>query len=397
MEKVEKYFNKLNKQFLRKHNYFIKLVNDSDYSGREKIEILKAYHCAADLHNNQKRKSGEAYINHPLNIACNLITYGFDYETICAALLHDTIEDTPYSLDELRRDFGDNVAMLVDGVTKMKGAKFANKEEAKQATHEKIVQSITKDARIIAIKLVDRLHNMLTLNALKEPRKMREIALETLEFYVPLARFLGIYKLKDELQDLSLFYLNPEMFLECYEKRREIKKENVEASQYVAKQTKEALSDLGIKMAYDYKVKNAGGIFAEIESGKAINDIVDLVAIKMLVDNPENCYLTLGVVHSEVKDCYHVLGTFEDYISTPKPNGYQSLNTAVRYKDSQLQIRIRTHEMNRVNSLGVVGNWNPDSQKVIAENCLRLVREGYQKSSPEFDRALKPLTKQKGC
>lgn len=392
MEKVKRYFKELSNNMERNHASFIKLIDNANYSIEERSEILKAYYRAMQLHGGQVRKSGEPFILHPLNIACVLIDKGFNYETICAALLHDTVEDTNYTLEDIKSEFGDTIAMLVDGVTKMKGTNFSNREQEKQATHEKIIESITKDARIIAIKLVDRLHNMLTLTALTDA-KQREIASETKEFYVPLARFLGIYQLKDELQDLCLFYLNQEAFLEYYERRNVIKAQNVPAYKYVSGETSKSLLEKGVMMRPYYKVKNVGGIYAELENGKKIKEIDDLVAIRMVVGEQMECYQALGVIHN-ILDCEHVLGTLNDYISTPKYNGYSSLNTVIRWKysDYNLQARIRTEEMNLRNSLGAVSSWTPQSQKVIADGCRKLIAgNGSEKSTKEFNRASKVL------
>src|SRR5574344_1205166 len=207
MEPINKYFSDLEHLFSRNYFDFLRFMYSNNYTQMEIYEVLKAYRKALELHSGVKRVSGEAFITHPLSVAFLLAGYGFDYETVCAALLHDTVEDTSYTLEELRHDFGDTIANLVDGVTKMRNSDFDNKEQGRIETHKKIIQSITNDTRIIAIKLADRLHNMYTLNYLSDAKKIK-IAAETSEFYVPLARYLGIYQMKDELQDLSLFFLN---------------------------------------------------------------------------------------------------------------------------------------------------------------------------------------------
>ena len=369
MEPINKYFSDLEHLFSRNYFDFLRFMYSNNYTQMEIYEVLKAYRKALELHSGVKRVSGEAFITHPLSVAFLLAGYGFDYETVCAALLHDTVEDTSYTLEELRHDFGDTIANLVDGVTKMRNSDFDNKEQGRIETHKKIIQSITNDTRIIAIKLADRLHNMYTLNYLSDAKKIK-IAAETSEFYVPLARYLGIYQMKDELQDLSLFFLNNDDFLEYYDKRNNIKKNNKEEYLSIGSETRYNLAEKNIQMDYNYKVKNVGGIYDEIKHGYNLENIHDLVAIRMLVKMIPECYKTLDVV-SSIRNV--VDGSIKDLIKNPKYNGYKSLNANVYAKENQFQVRIRTNEMQVNNGLGVVSNWNPESQKLVNEMCMSLI------------------------
>ena len=367
----KQYFNTLSIYFGHGYLDFLALVH-KHYDIVETQEVLKAYRFAKDYHHNQKRKDGSPYMTHPQNVAYILIKAGFDYQTACAALLHDVVEDTSCTLDDIRENFGDTIAALVDGVTKMKGSDFNSLKEEKIATHKKILDSITKDARIIAVKLADRLHNMYTLDFL-DKKKQEEIARETLDFYVNLARILGVYQIKDELQDLCLYTLKPDEFKRMFELRTKLKKDHFEEYKYIGEKTKEGLSYLGVDMNYNYKIKNIGSIYQELLYGKNEKEIRDLLAIRMIVKDIANCYQTLGVVHNI---CMPIEGSFVDYISYPKYNGYRSLNTNVKtYKDSEFQVRIRTTDMQRTNELGIISNWTPETQRVLNDKCYLMLEE----------------------
>ena len=371
MEKVSNYFNEISDTFITSYNELrIALLLSGNYKSEEIALIYKAFKKADELHRGNYRKSGEEYIVHPLSVAKLLVDYGFDYSTICAALLHDTVEDTDYTIEELKEDFGEEIALLVDGVTKMEKTNFSSKEESEMETHRKILHSITVDARIIVVKLADRLHNMMTLEALKEKSRL-EISNETKDFYVPIARNLGIYKLKDEIQDLSLFFLDNDAFLEYYDLRKKIKNDNQEIVQMLGDRTKRKLLERNVNMDYNFKVKNVAGIYEELRRKKKLDCINDLVAIRMLVNTNADCYQTLGVVHEIGK---HNFGLLSDFISTPKYNGYRSLNTNVRFCGENIQARIRTFDMQRVNSLGVVTNWTEENQRKINEMCMDLIK-----------------------
>lgn len=371
MEEKKQYFNTLSVYFSHGYLDFLTLVHKS-YDIREAQEVLKAYRFASAYHHNQKRKDGSPYITHPQSVAYILVKFGFDYETACAALLHDVVEDTSCTLEDIKENFGNTIADIVDGVTKMKGSDFNSLQEEKIATHKKILDSITKDARIIAVKLADRLHNMYTLDYLKK-EKQKEIARETLDFYVNLARILGVYQIKDELQDLCLYTLKQDEFKRMFELRYKLKKDYFNEYKYIGNKTKEDLREYDIEMDYNYKVKNVGGLYQEFLYGKKQNEIKDLLAVRMIVENIGNCYQTLGVVHNI---CKPIPGSFIDYISHPKYNGYRSLNTNVTtYKDSEFQVRIRTKNMQRTNELGIISNWTPETQKVLNDKCYLMLEE----------------------
>ena len=362
------YFKELGKKFNHDYLDLVDLAR-KNYSVFELQKILKAYNIANEAHFNQRRLSGEPFINHPINVAYILLETGFDSDTICAALLHDVVEDTNYSKEEIRQMFGDTISTLVDGVTKMKGSDFISKQESVIATHKKILDSITKDARIIAIKLADRLHNMFTLDYLKE-EKQKEIANETLDFYVNLARILGIYQIKDELQDLSLFILDKDKFLSIYELRQELYEGYQKDFMYINTEARDNLKGIGVNLTSKYKIKNIGGIYSELSNGAQLDKIKDLLAIRMMVENVEDCYKTLGVVHSI---CKSVPNSFKDLIANPKYNGYQSLVTNVVTPDeSEFQIRIRTNDMQRTNELGMVSNWSLKNQEYLNSECSKM-------------------------
>lgn len=364
LEEKKKYFKELSKKIDHDYFDFLTLIHRR-YSMYQAQMILKAYRFAEERHRNQKRKCGSPYITHPLSVSYILAEVGFDYKTICAALLHDVVEDTPCTLDEIKEEFDDEIAILVDGVTKMKGSDFNSKEKSVVATHKKILNSITKDARIIAIKLSDRLHNMFTLEYLSE-RKQKEIAKETKDFYINLARIIGSYQVKDELQDLCLYTLNKEKFLELYELRQDLKRNYAEEFHYIGGRTREILNSHGVTMDYNIKIKNLGAIYDENLIGNKTSEINDLLALRMLVENANDCYKALGVVH---EICKPIKSGFCDYIASPKYNGYRSLNTNVLYNDSNFQVRIRTNAMQKSNELGIVSKWSKETQQVLSEKC----------------------------
>lgn len=365
-----KYFEDLTNLFNSDYFDFMDMVSHK-FNEKEAFMVKKAYDTASSLHSGQKRKSGEEYIIHPLKVAYALLVYGFDYETVCAALLHDTVEDTSYTNEELEHDFNKNIAVLVDGVTKMKGSKFLSKEETKLMTHEKIMNSITKDARIIAIKLADRLHNMYTLDYLPRNKQL-EIANETKDFYINLSRILGIYQVKEQLQDLCLFYINKELFLEYYDIRMQIKKESFESYRKISRDVQKRLDDINVFMDYIYKVKNVGAIYEKsVLEGISLDKVHDLVAIKMMVNEVEDCYKTLNVIENN----YDVVpNSVLDMIKEPKYNGYSTLNVSVKTNAFyNTELKIRTYKMQRQNELGMVSNWNRENQKLLNEKCSFMI------------------------
>lgn len=366
MSDVKNHFEKLGNQFITNKNDYLKLMPSCKQFNEDDVRIIyKALYKAIELHKDSKpRKSGEAYITHPIAVSSVLAGYGLDGMTVASALLHDTIEDTSYTLKDCENDFGTTITTLVDGVTKVG-------KDVNAATHEKIIKSVDKDVRSIAIKVADRLHNMYTLEFLK-PSKQIEISNETKEFYVPITKILGIYQLKDELQDLSLYYLNNDLFLKYEKKRNKLKNKYLSICDELGDEVQDVLSKSGIAMNYSTRVKNIGAIYEELENGKNINEIDDLLAIKMVLTNPIMCYQALGVVHELGGP---VVGKLEDFIALPKENGYRSLNTNIKYKDADIQVRIRTDKMQGTNNLGVFSDLNDDIQKKVNSSMRKSLRK----------------------
>ncbi|MGN1268797.1 MAG: HD domain-containing protein [Candidatus Aphodocola sp.] len=366
MSDVKNHFEKLGNQFITNKNDYLKLIPSCKQFNEDDVRIIyKALYKAIELHKDSKpRKSGEAYITHPIAVSSVLAGYGLDGMTVASALLHDTIEDTSYTLKDCENDFGTTITTLVDGVTKIG-------KDVNAATHEKIIKSVDKDVRSIAIKVADRLHNMYTLEFLK-PSKQIEISTETKDFYVPITKILGIYQLKDELQDLSLYYLNNDLFLKYEKKRNRLKNKYLSICDELGDEVQDVLSKSGIAMNYSTRVKNIGAIYEELENGKNINEIDDLLAIKMVLTNPIMCYQALGVVHELGRP---VVGKLEDFIALPKENGYRSLNTNIKYKDADIQVRIRTDKMQGTNNLGVFSDLNDDIQKKVNSSMRKSLRK----------------------
>lgn len=366
MSDVKNHFEKLGNQFITNKNDYLKLIPSCKQFNEDDVRIIyKALYKAIELHKDSKpRKSGEAYITHPIAVSSILAGYGLDGMTVASALLHDTVEDTSYTLKECENDFGTTITTLVDGVTKIG-------KDVNAATHEKIIKSVDKDVRSIAIKVADRLHNMYTLEFLK-PSKQIEISNETKDFYVPITKILGIYQLKDELQDLSLYYLNNDLFLKYEKKRNRLKNKYLSICDELGDEVQDVLSKSGIAMDYSTRVKNIGAIYEELENGKNINEIDDLLAIKMVLTNPIMCYQALGIVHELGMP---VAGKLEDFIALPKENGYRSLNTNIKYKDADIQVRIRTDKMQGTNNLGVFSDLNDDIQKKVNSSMRKSLRK----------------------
>ncbi len=318
--------------------------------------IEKAYHIAADAHKDQVRKSGEPYIIHPLCVAIILADLEMDKETIAAGILHDVVEDTIMSLDELKAEFGEEVALLVDGVTKLTQISWSmDKMEIQAENLRKMFLAMAKDIRVIIIKLSDRLHNMRTLQYMR-PEKQKEKAKETMEIYAPIAHRLGISKIKIELDDLSLKYLEPDTYYELAEKIS-LKKD---AREYFVKsivdEVEEHLKEAGIEARVDGRVKHFFSIYKKmVNQNKTLDQIYDLFAVRIIVDNVKDCYAALGVIHELYKP---IPGRFKDYIAMPKPNMYQSLHTTLIGNNGQpFEIQIRTYEMHRTAEYGIAAHW----------------------------------------
>ena len=317
--------------------------------------IEKAYNLANSKHQGQFRKSGEAYIIHPLNVAAILTEINADYETLCAALLHDTIEDADVTPQELEKEFGHTVKILVDGVTKINKLDLGGEKEAEIATQRKILVGMTEDVRVIILKLADRLHNLRTLWALAEHRQKYN-AKETLDILVPIAHRLGMYKIKGELEDLSLRYYKPEIYFAIVERLNQTKQERDKVIEEMQENVSNLLNENGIKHEIKGRAKSIYSIYKKMDKGKSFNNIYDLNALRVFVKTKEECYQALGIVHSKYKP---MPKRFKDYIAMPKSNGYQSLHTTVFGNNGYLfEIQFRTYEMDEIAENGIASHWS---------------------------------------
>ncbi len=330
----------------------IELVETNE-NKHEAARIRNAAVFAEHAHQNQKRKSGEAYISHPVEVAKILLSYGLDDETIIASLLHDTVEDTPVTLDQVRELFGEEVAELVDGVTKLGKISYSSKEEQQIENLRKMLLAMAKDIRVIMIKLADRLHNMRTLEW-QTPEKRREKALETLEVYAPLAHRLGIQNLKSELEDISLKYLDPIGYNEIVADL-ELFHENNERFHRIRSMITDKLKVENIDATVESRIKHIYSIYRKMfTQNKDFNEIYDLYAFRIIVNKTTECYNVLGLMH----DLFTAIpGRLKDYIATPKPNMYQSLHTTVSFEGYLFEIQIRTYEMHRIAEMGIAAHW----------------------------------------
>ncbi len=338
---------------ITKVEFLEKILNINSKYDTEKIG--KAFDMAQSLHDGQLRKSGEPYFIHPINVALILAEMGMDDATIVGGLLHDVVEDTDYTREQLIADFGDEVALLVDGVTKLGAIKFESKEEIQAENFRKMFLAMSKDIRVLIIKLADRLHNMRTMG-FQSPEKIIEKCNETLEIYAPLASRLGISKLKFELEDLALKYLHPEEFRDLKAKVSKRKEEREETINTVIGEIKEALDDMTLHYDIYGRAKHYYSIYRKMKyQNKQIDEIFDLIAVRIIVDNVKECYAVLGIVHTMWKP---IPGRFKDYIAMPKPNMYQSLHTTVIGDNGEpFEIQIRTYEMHKVAEYGIAAHW----------------------------------------
>ena len=327
--------------------------------------IEKAYNLAYEAHKTQVRKSGEPYIIHPLCVAIILADLEMDKETIAAGLLHDVVEDTIYTGEEIKQMFGADVELLVDGVTKLQSLQLGDNSQAMDKDKEKLEMqaenlrkmflAMAKDIRVIIIKLADRLHNMRTLKYMK-PEKQQRIARETLDIYAPIAQRLGISKIKVELDDLSLKYLQPEVYYDLVDKIAVRKSVREKYIQTIVEEVSEHIAEAGIKAKIDGRVKHFFSIYKKMKNqNKTIDQIYDLFAVRIIVDNVKDCYAALGAIHEIYKP---IPGRFKDYIAMPKPNMYQSLHTTLMGSTGQpFEIQIRTFEMHKAAEYGIAAHW----------------------------------------
>ncbi len=334
-----------------------KLINiiKKQYGENAWWDYEAAYNKAEELHNDQRRFSGAPYIVHPINVAYTLAELGMDASTIKAGLLHDTVEDTPYTKEQLKNDFGEDVSMLVEAVTKIDKYEYSSKLERQAENWRKMLVATAKDVRVIVIKLADRLDNLRTLEYMTS-EKQRNKAYETLEIYAPLAHRLGMFKIKWELEDLSLKYIDPVSYSDIAKKVATKRTEREEYVDNLIKKLKEKIENAGIKADVQGRPKSFYSIYRKMYlQNKEFGQIYDLIALRVIVETKLDCYIVLGLVHELWRP---VFNRFKDYINNPKPNNYQSLHTTVIDENSEaFEVQIRTEEMHRIAEYGVAAHW----------------------------------------
>ena len=338
----------------------IEKVSNYDDNQEDLKLIRSAYEYASKKHFSQKRITGDDYITHPLNVAWILTDVKADGKAISAALLHDTIEDSDSTFEEISNLFGREVATIVDGVTKINRLNFSSDSEQMAANQRKILVGLSSDVRVLIVKLADRLHNMRTLYVLSEAKQKRK-AKETLEILTPVAHRLGIYKIKSELEDLSLRYSNPTAYFDIVEKLNVKKSERDEAVGKMLSDVSELLTSHNITHEMKGRSKSIYSIYNKMNKGKKFEDIYDILALRVFVNTEQECYLALGLIHSKYKP---VPKRFKDFIAMPKTNMYQSLHTTVFGIDGQLfEIQIRTYEMDKIAEYGIASHWSYKENK----------------------------------
>ena len=337
-------------------------------SEEDRHMITKAYLYAYEKHFGQKRHTGEDYITHPLNVAYILADLNADYQTICAGLLHDTIEDCEVTKEDLTNEFSFEIANLVDGVTKINKINIDAGNDSMFAYYRKIIVGLTEDVRVIIIKLADRLHNMRTLWILSEESQKKNCK-ETLEILVPIAHRLGINNLKSELETLSLRYSKPDVYFSIVEKLNQSKLESEESISNMKDALSKLLTDHDIKFKIKGRVKSVYSIYKKLDTGRRFSDIYDILALRIFVDTEQDCYQTLGIIHSKYRP---IPKRFKDFIAMPKENGYQSLHTTVFGEDGQLyEIQIRTYEMDDIAEHGIASHWSyKEKGKTIMQSAM---------------------------
>ncbi len=338
-------------------------------------KVKKAYLFADEKHGMQVRKTGEKYIIHPLNVAYILTSIYADVDTIMAGLLHDTVEDTDTTYEEIKDIFGEVVARLVDGVTKINNITLSTENDYLIEYYKKIIVGMSEDVRVIIVKLADRLHNMRTLYALSVPRQKAN-AKETIDILAPIAHRLGIYKIKSELEDLSLRYLKPDVYFDIVERLNSTKLEREKILEEMIDEVSKLLDQNGIKHEIKGRAKSIYSIYKKLDKGRNFNDIYDILAIRILVDKEQECYWALGLIHSKYKP---IPKRFKDYIAMPKTNLYQTLHTTVFGLDGYLfEIQIRTYGMNEIAENGIASHWAYKEGKDAAVTMQNITEQKLQ-------------------
>lgn len=346
------------------------------YMTKDELAIVKkAYELAEEGHRGQERKSGAPYIEHPIAVAQILTSIQADHETICAALMHDLLEDTDITKEEIEEAFGKNIADLVKGVTKIAKINFSTANDALIDYYKRLIVGMSEDFRVIIIKLADRLHNMRTLWALSEA-KQKANAKETLEILAPIAHHLGIHKIKSELEDLSLKYLKPNVFYDIAERLNSTKLDRDKSVVKMIESLSNLLNEHHIPNEIKGRSKSIYSIYKKLEKGRKFSDIYDLLAVRIFVNTEQECYAALGVIHSKFKP---IPGRFKDFVAVPKANGYQSLHTTVFGVDGYLfEIQIRTYEMDEIAENGVASHWAYKEHKNLKNNGTNLMEDKLQ-------------------
>lgn len=323
--------------------------------GYDVPKITEAYELAKKAHAGQTRVSGEPYLSHPVNVAIILIDLGLDTDSIIGGLLHDVVEDTDVTIDEIKKQFGSDIALLVDGVTKVGRIPFVSREEQQAENIRKMLLAMAKDVRVVLIKLADRLHNLRTINVMPEENQL-EKSLESMEVYAPIAHRLGIRTIKDELEDLSLRHLDAVAYKEIETLLASRKDERQQLLDVIQGRITGRLESLGMKVHVEGRVKSVYGIYRKMYmQGKSFDEIYDIYAVRVIVDTVNECYNVLGIIHDMMRP---IPGRFKDYISTPKPNMYQSLHTTVIGKEGvPFEVQIRTWEMHHTAEYGIAAHW----------------------------------------
>ncbi len=339
---------------LKTYDDLLALIRASEHDYDMKL-IDRAYQLALKSHEEQKRLSGSPYISHPVAVACILVELGMDTESVAAGLLHDVVEDTPVNLDQIKKDFGPEIANLTDGVTKLGRIPFSSREQQQAENLRKMLIAMAEDIRVIIIKLADRLHNMRTIEFMP-PQKQRDKALENMEVYAPIAHRLGIRALKEELEDLSLRCLDPVAYEEIESSLALRSGERKAFIEQTKKCIHDRVSSLIPNVYLEGRVKSINGIYRKMfVQNHTMDEIYDIYAVRVIVDTVNDCYNVLGVIHDMFRP---IPNRFKDYISTPKPNMYQSLHTTVISKDGiPFEVQIRTWEMHHTAEYGIAAHW----------------------------------------